>query len=160
MLAFETVRYVAQAFILAYLGACILTTEANPSAIGLSLLLILSIPIFRFLSIVLIPLIHKIIGKAYPLSTQERKMLWYSGLMRGVISFALSLQINSANREYMVTISLFVVMTTTVSVATFLQSFAKAIGLGEIGLIRFGELREEEKQIELMPATKYEVIGE
>lgn len=82
-------------------------------------------------------------------------MLWYSGLMRGVISFALSLQISSANREYMVTISLFVVMTTTVSVATFLQSFAKVIGLGEIGLIRFGELREEEKHIELMPATKY-----
>ena len=69
-------------------------------------------------------------------------MLWYSGLMRGVISFALSLQINSNNREYMITISLFVVMTTTVSVATFLQSFAKTIGLGEIGLIRFGELKE------------------
>lgn len=70
MLAFETVRYIAQAFILAYLGACILTTDANSSAIGLSLLLMLSIPIFRFLSIILIPLIYKIIGRTYPLSTQ------------------------------------------------------------------------------------------
>lgn len=74
-------------------------------------------------------------------------MLWYTGLMRGVISFALSLQISSTNRAYMVTISLLVVMTTTISVATFLHSFAKAIGLGEIGLIRLGELREEEKQV-------------
>jgi sodium/hydrogen exchanger-like protein 6/7 len=93
VLVFETVRYISQAFIFAYLGACILTTQWQSSAIGLSILLILSIPIFRLLSIILLPLIYKIIRKASPLSVAERKMLWYSGLMRGVIVFALSLQI-------------------------------------------------------------------
>lgn len=57
-------------------------------------------------------------------------MLWYSGLMRGVIAFALSLQIESTNRNYLITISLLVVMVTTLSVATFLKSFVNAIGLG------------------------------
>jgi hypothetical protein len=60
----------------------------------------------------------------------------------------------------MVTISLFVVMATTITAATLLKSFAAFIGLTQIDIIRFGELKEEEKQIELMPATKYSVIGD
>jgi hypothetical protein len=59
----------------------------------------------------------------------------------------------------MVTLSLLVVMATTICGATLLRPFAERIGLGEIGIIRFGELKEE-RQIELMPATKYGVIGE
>lgn len=60
----------------------------------------------------------------------------------------------------MVTLSLLVVMSTTIGGATLLRPFASRIGLSEIGIIRFGELKEEERQIELMPATKYGVIGE
>ena len=59
----------------------------------------------------------------------------------------------------MVTLALLVVMATTICGATLLKPFAEKIGLGEIGIIRLGELREE-RQIELMPATKYGVIGE
>lgn len=60
----------------------------------------------------------------------------------------------------MLTLSLLVVMATTICGATLLKPFADKIGLGQIGIIRFGELKEEERQIELMPATKYGVIGE
>jgi sodium/hydrogen exchanger-like protein 6/7 len=142
ILAFETVRYVAQAFIFAYLGASLLTIQTHAAAIGLALLLILSIPLVRFLSIAMLPLIYRIGQRTFPLGSGERKMLWYCGLMRGVIAFALSLQIESENKSFMVTLSLLVVMSTTISGATLLRTFASRIGLTEIGIIRFGEVKE------------------
>lgn len=59
----------------------------------------------------------------------------------------------------MVTISLIVVMFTTIVGATFLKSFAKRTGLMEIELIHSGDSKMEQRQIELIPATKYEIIG-
>lgn len=59
----------------------------------------------------------------------------------------------------MITISLVVVMSTTIAGATFLKSFATRIGLMEIELIRSGENKTEQREIELIPATKYEIIG-
>jgi len=93
IIAFETVRYISQAFIFTYLGASIVTTQGQWSAIGIATIIIFLIPLVRFVSIIILPLSFKIIKKPFMLSTGEEKMLWYSGLMRGVIAFALSLQI-------------------------------------------------------------------
>lgn len=95
ILAFDTVRYIAQAFIFAYLGASLLTIQAQLLAFALALLLILLAPLIRLLTVALLPLLYKIAKKQLPLGSGERKMLWYCGLMRGVIAFALSLQIRS-----------------------------------------------------------------
>jgi hypothetical protein len=43
--------------------------------------------------IYLLSLILKLLKRAFPLSKAETKLLWYSGIVRGVIAFALSLQI-------------------------------------------------------------------
>lgn len=158
LLAFETVRYISQAFIFAYLGASILNCEGQWSAFGISALILPLIPLVRFLSVVLLPLAFKLFRKTVPLSAAEEKMLWYSGLMRGVIAFALSLQIESANRAYIITIALIVVMTTTVVGASLLKPFARRVGLTELELLSVGD-RREDRHIELMPATKYEIIG-
>jgi len=51
------------------------------------------IPLIRLLSSFFVPLFYRITSKAFPVSSGEKKMLWYCGLGRGVIAFALSLQI-------------------------------------------------------------------
>ena len=86
--------------------------------------LILLVPILRFLTTAVLPLLYRIAKKQFPLGSGERKMLWYCGLMRGVIAFALSLQIQSENRSFMVTVCLLVVMATTICGATLLKPFA------------------------------------
>jgi NhaP-type Na+/H+ or K+/H+ antiporter len=95
ILAFDTVRYIAQAFIFAYLGASLLTIQTQLLAFALALLLILLVPLIRLLTVLLLPLLYRIAKRQFPLGSGERKMLWYCGLMRGVIAFALSLQIQS-----------------------------------------------------------------
>lgn len=45
-----------------------LTTHGKASAIGISILLIIVIPIIRFLSISIIPLLYRITNRLYPLS--------------------------------------------------------------------------------------------
>jgi len=70
-----------------------LTANGQWSALGLAVIIVVLIPIIRFLSVALLPLLYKISSKPFILSASESKMLWYTGLMRGVIAFALSLQI-------------------------------------------------------------------
>jgi hypothetical protein len=50
-------------------------------------------------------------------------------------------------------------MFTTVAGSTFLNRFCQIIGLGDLGLMKIGDVKEEDRQIELMPSTKYGVIG-
>jgi hypothetical protein len=41
----------------------------------------------------LLPAIYQCTKKTFPLNQKELKVCWYSGLVRGVIAFALALQI-------------------------------------------------------------------
>ena len=68
MLAFDSIRYIFQAFIFAYLGASLLTMHLKWSALGMALVILCLIPIIRFLSVVALPLIFKLSGKPYPLA--------------------------------------------------------------------------------------------
>jgi len=63
--------------------------------------------------------------------------------VRGIIAFALSLQIDSINKNYLLTATLLVVMCTTIIGATFFNSFCQIIGLGEVGLIKIGHNKDE-----------------
>ena len=140
MLAFEAIRYIFQAFIFAYLGASLLTTQNKWNALGASIIILCIIPVLRFIGVYLWPLIFKICQKPFPIAKAETKLLWYSGLMRGIIAFALSLQIDSPDRTtYILTITLIVVMSTTLICATFFNHFTKTIGLVDVNLIKVGE---------------------
>ena len=63
------------------------------SALGLSLLLVCLIPVIRLLSVSVLPLLFKVSGRPFPLAKPERKLFWFTGLIKGIIAFALSLQI-------------------------------------------------------------------
>lgn len=52
-------------------------------------------------------------------------------MMRGVIAFALCLQINTKHKKFIMTIALVIVMVPTLIASTFLQKFAKFIRLEE-----------------------------
>ena len=62
-LAFETVAYMAEAFVYAYLGASIFSISGKWSAFGCSLLLIPMFPVVRVLMVYLLPCIYKITKK-------------------------------------------------------------------------------------------------
>lgn len=68
LIAFETVRYISQAFIFTYLGASIVTTQGQWSALGIAAIIILLIPFVRFISIILLPLYFKIVRRPFMLS--------------------------------------------------------------------------------------------
>ena len=129
------------------------------SAVGLALLLIVLIPVIRFLSISLLPLLFKVSGKSFPLARTERKLFWYTGLIRGIIAFALSLQIESENAPFLRTVSMIIVMATTIAGSTLLNHFSRWIGLGDLELMTVGEEKKEERENDTSPSTKYGAIG-
>ena len=69
VLAFETVRYIAQAFVFSYLGASLLTAEQGLAAFGLAILVLVLIPLIRVLSSFFIPLFYKITKKPFPVTS-------------------------------------------------------------------------------------------
>ena len=159
VLFFDSVRYIFQAFIFAYLGASLLTIELNWSALFISVIIILLIPLVRFLSVMVLPLMFKISGRPFPLARAERRLFWYTGLIRGIIAFAMSLRIDSENTTGLKTVSLIVILFTTIAGSGFLGHFTRMIGLEDIELLKVGEAKEEQQVIELVPSTKYGVIG-
>lgn len=50
-------------------------------------------------------------------------------MVRGVIAFALCLQIDSKNKKYILTVALVIVMVTTILGSTLIKRFTKLIGL-------------------------------
>lgn len=64
------------------------------------------------------------------MSSKELKVCWFSGMIRGVIAFALCLQIESRDKKYILTVALVIVMATTILGSTFIKSFIHCIGLG------------------------------
>ena len=57
------------------------------------------------------------------------------------------------------TVCLMVILFTTVAGSTFLNRFCELIGLGHLELIRVGQDKPKNKEIELTPSTKYGAIG-
>lgn len=92
-LAFETVSYIAEAFVYAYLGASIFSISGNWLAVAFSALVLVFLPFVRAVMVYILPAIYACSKNTFPLNAKELKVCWYSGLVRGVIAFALALQI-------------------------------------------------------------------
>ena len=144
-LAFETVSYIAEAFVYAYLGASILGIEGNGLAIGFAALILLFLPLVRALMVYILPAVYYLRNKPFPLTKPELKVCWYSGMVRGVIAFALGLQVESKNADFVITVVLFIVLMTTIVGSSLLKNFCQWIGLkseddnkveGPVGLSR------------------------
>jgi len=98
-------------------------------AIGFAALVLVFLPFARAAMIYILPGIYYIRKKPFPLNPPELKVCWYSGLVRGVIAFALALQVESMNQDFVVTVVLFTVLITTILGSSFLKSFCDCIGL-------------------------------
>ncbi len=76
-----------------------------------------------------LPGIYYLRKKQFPLNNPELKVCWYSGMVRGVIAFALALQVESTSQDFVVTIVLFTVLITTILGSSLLKTFCNCIGL-------------------------------
>lgn len=91
--------------------------------------ILLVMPIIRAIMVYTLPLVYKIIGKPFLMTNKELKVCWFSGIVRGVIAFALCLQISSKNKKFIITVALVIVMITTILGSTLIKSFMKRVGL-------------------------------
>ena len=128
-LAFETVSYIAEAFVYAYLGASLLGIQGNGLAIGFAALVMTFLPLVRAAMVYLLPAFYHIRNRLFPVKPSELKVCWYSGMVRGVIAFALGLQVEGQHEDFVVTVVLFIVLITTILGSTFLKTFCGWIGL-------------------------------
>jgi NhaP-type Na+/H+ or K+/H+ antiporter len=66
-LAFETVSYIAEAFVYAYLGASLLGIQSNGLAVGFAALILGFLPFVRALMVYFLPGVYYIRKKPFPL---------------------------------------------------------------------------------------------
>ena len=128
-LAFETVSYMAEAFVFSYLGASVLSIDGEWLAVLMALLLLIGMPFIRAIMVYILPLVYKILNKKFLLNSKELKICWFQGLVRGVIAFALCLQIDTQHKKFIMTIAMVIVMSTTLIGSTFMAKFVKLIKL-------------------------------
>lgn len=107
-----------------------LSISGNMAAVGMGFLVLASLPVVRAIMVYSLPLIYKLFKKEFPMKSKELKVCWYSGMIRGikfyylgVIAFALCLQINTKNRDFIITVSLVIVLFTTMLGSAFLTKF-------------------------------------
>jgi NhaP-type Na+/H+ or K+/H+ antiporter len=118
----------------AYLGASVFGISGNWLAVAFALLVLMILPFVRGIMVFILPAFYQCAKKTFPLNNKELKVCWYSGLVRGVIAFALALQIESSNEDFISTIVLVIVMITTLVGSSFLKTFCECIGLqSEVG---------------------------
>mmetsp|Transcript_11140 Transcript_11140/g.12536 ORF Transcript_11140/g.12536 Transcript_11140/m.12536 type:complete len:336 (-) Transcript_11140:167-1174(-) len=133
VMAINTLGHAAEAFLFIYLGIGIYTTDQETFNMSFTLLIILGGFIARAAS-VFIPLGIYAAFKKCRLTINFKQMLiiWFSGLIRGAIAFALSLKIPSkiaVHKESLISITLIIVLMTTIILGGLMAAFAKLIGL-------------------------------
>lgn len=67
-LAFETVSYIAEAFVFAYLGASILAVEGKWVALLMAIIILVALPVIRAVMVYILPLWYKVTRNKLPLS--------------------------------------------------------------------------------------------
>lgn len=67
-LAFETVSYIAEAFVFAYLGASMLSINSEWMAVGMAFLILAFLPGVRAMMVYALPAIYSLMKKEFPLN--------------------------------------------------------------------------------------------
>lgn len=63
------------------------------------------------------------------MNDKELKVCWFSGMIRGAIAFALSLQIEGPDKDPLKIIAITIALFTTVLGSSLLRSFAEWVGI-------------------------------
>jgi len=147
-LVFDAFGYLAENFVFIYLGITLVNFDYSEFKIGFTLLMILSVFIARFLAIFLPPALFYIVRIEMDLTLKEMKIIWYSGLVRGAISFGLGWLVVSPNVLMLQSTTLGVVIFTIFVLTNLLEAFAKKIGLDQNIYTEITDIRNL-----LMPGT-------
>jgi NhaP-type Na+/H+ or K+/H+ antiporter len=127
-LVLESLSYLAEGFIYVYLGLQVMSLPSNITAISFALILLPLMPLARVCALLALLVFIKL-GLSKPLKWRDFSMLWYSGIMRGAIAFALSFQIASDNAKFLERIVLVLVLTTSLAIPLLSKVFTGRIGL-------------------------------
>ena len=69
-LAFETVGYIAEAFVFSYLGASILSSQADFDSVLIGILILLALPVIRAVMVYTLPLLFWLLDKPFIMSAR------------------------------------------------------------------------------------------
>jgi len=130
------------------IGITIVNFDYSEFNIGFTLLMIVSVFIARFLAIFLPPALFYLIRCEMDITLKELKIIWYSGLVRGAISFGLGWLVVSSNVGMLRSTTLGVVIFTIFVLTNLLEAFAKKIGLDQNIYTEIADIRNM-----LMPST-------
>jgi len=147
-LVFDAFGYLAENFVFIYLGITIVNFDYSEFNIIFTILMIMSVFIARFLAIFLPPALFYIIRCEMDITLKELKIIWYSGLVRGAISFGLGWLVVSSNVGMLRSTTLGVVIFTIFVLTNLLEAFAKKIGLDQNIYTEIADIRNM-----LMPST-------
>jgi NhaP-type Na+/H+ or K+/H+ antiporter len=133
VITISTMSFAAEAFLFTYLGMSIFSTESSTFSLTFTFLIILAAVISRFASVFISIAIYALFKRCViEIDCKQLMLIWFSGLIRGAIAFALSLEISdkiAPHRDQMVSTTLMMVLMTTVVLGGFMSAFAKLIGL-------------------------------
>lgn len=156
VMAINTLGHAAEAFLFIYLGIGIYTTDQETFRLDFTLYIICGGFIARaaavFIPLGIFVLIKKCSKKSSEgmLSVKQMLIIWFSGLIRGAIAFALSLKISSEvskHKEALISITLIVVLMTTIILGGLMAAFAKLIGLSAEGKVDRASIIQRESML-------------
>lgn len=133
VMTINTLGHAAEAFLFIYLGIGIYTTDQQTFNLKLTLLIIAAGFVARAFSVFL-PIGIYACFKKFKLTINFKQMLiiWFSGLIRGAIAFALALKVSpeiAQHKNQLVSLTLVIVLMTTIIFGGLMAAFAKLIGL-------------------------------
>ena len=151
VMTINTLGHAAEAFLFIYLGIGIYSTDQRTFNMKLTMLIIAGGFVARAAS-VFIPLgIYAAVKKCkISISFKQLVIIWFSGLIRGAIAFALSLKIPSKISEHknsLVSLTLIIVLMTTIIFGGLMAAFAKLIGLSVESTIESHDIIARSSQI-------------
>lgn len=82
-LAFDTIGYLVEGFVFAYLGITTLQNPASNIPWLFSILMMLAMAFARFFTVFLLPCIYFLMKRKFSLNVRELQVVWYAGLIRG-----------------------------------------------------------------------------
>eukprot|EP00743_Colponemidia_sp_Colp-15_P009650 GILK01010556.1.p1 GENE.GILK01010556.1~~GILK01010556.1.p1 ORF type:complete len:586 (-),score=83.02 GILK01010556.1:269-1987(-) len=134
-ISFNSISHVAEAFLFAYLGLTVYAYGGQDWAFGFIFLMILAIMIARGVSLISMNLFYYFATcRRVRAKFSEVAVVWFSGLIRGAIAFALILQVPSAHyRGVLVTTTLGICLVTTLFFGAAMPAFIRMVGIKSDG---------------------------
>jgi solute carrier family 9 (sodium/hydrogen exchanger), member 8 len=132
---FETIGYLAEAFVFTYLGFSIIYLKYENFYLSFTVGMFLLTALARFISIFALKLILLLIRRNDAIEFREILMIWYGGLIKGknckigAVAFALCLNVQGEHSEIIVTTTTMIVFFSVIAFSGLMTPFASFLKL-------------------------------